>query len=106
MLIDRLWPRGLSKARANVDEWRREISPSDELRRWFQHDPAKFEEFRQRYRNELAERMGSVEKLSERARKGDLTILYSAHDTEHNNAVVLKELLEEYANNGRRHKPV
>ncbi len=102
VLVDRLWPRGLSKARANVDEWRREIAPSDDLRKWFQHDPQKFEEFRKRYRTELSEHMGSVEKLSERARNGDLTILYSAHDTEHNNAVVVKELLEELAKSGRR----
>ena len=94
----------MSKARANVDEWRREIAPSDDLRKWFQHDPAKFEEFRRRYRKELSEHMGSVEKLSERARRGDLTILYSAHDKEHNNAAVLKEFLEEYANNGRGQK--
>jgi len=84
-----------------VDEWRREISPSDDLRKWFQHDPQKFEEFRKRYRKELMEHMDSVHKLSDRARKGDLTILYSAHDEKHNNAVVLKEFLEEIAVKGR-----
>ncbi len=84
-----------------MDEWRREISPSDDLRKWFQHDPKKFEEFRKRYRKELEDHMDSVRKLSERARRGDLTILYSAHDEEHNNAVVLKELLEEIASKGR-----
>lgn len=104
VLVDRLWPRGLSKARANVDEWRREIAPSDELRKWFQHDPKKFEEFRRMYRDELKDRIGSLEKLSARARNGGLTILYSARDEKHNNAVVLKEVLEEMAKAGRRQR--
>ena len=95
ILIDRLWPRGLSKERAKVDEWRREISPSDDLRKWFQHDPEKFEEFRRRYREELMDKLVVLKKIRERARSGNLTILYSAHDEKHNNAVVMKEMLEE-----------
>lgn len=93
VLIDRIWPRGVSKEEARLDEWARELAPSSELRRWFGHEPAKFEEFRRRYRSELA---GQAEKLGElrrRGRRGTLTLVYSAHDTEHNDAVVLAELL-------------
>ncbi|HET8555775.1 MAG TPA: DUF488 domain-containing protein [Gaiellaceae bacterium] len=93
VLIDRLWPRGVSKEQAKLDEWARELAPSSELRRWFGHDPAKFDEFRRRYREELA---GQEEKLGElrgRARAGRLTLVYGARDSEHNDAVVLAELL-------------
>ena len=93
VLIDRIWPRGVTKEDARLDEWARELAPSSELRRWFDHDPAKFDEFRGRYRDELA---GHAEKLAElrrRARQGTLTLVYSARDIEHNDAVVLAELL-------------
>jgi uncharacterized protein YeaO (DUF488 family) len=93
VLIDRLWPRGVTKERAQLDEWARELGPSSELRRWFGHDPAKFDEFRRRYLDELAAQEEKLVELSERARAGTLTLVYSARDTEHNDAVVLAELL-------------
>jgi uncharacterized protein YeaO (DUF488 family) len=93
VLIDRIWPRGVSKERAHLDEWARELAPSSELRRWFGHDPAKFEEFRRRYRDELAAQGEKLRELRGRARKGTLTLVYSARDTEHNDAVVLAEVL-------------
>jgi uncharacterized protein YeaO (DUF488 family) len=93
VLIDRIWPRGVSKQQARLDEWARELAPSSELRRWFGHDPAKFEEFRRRYRDELAAQGEKLRELRGRARKGTLTLVYSARDSEHNDAVVLAELL-------------
>jgi len=97
VLIDRIWPRGVSKQEARLDEWARELAPSSELRRWFGHDPAKFDEFRRRYRNELAEHEEKLRELRRRARNGPLTLVYSARDTEHNDAVVLTELLRRRA---------
>ena len=93
VLIDRIWPRGVSKEEARLDKWARELAPSSELRRWFGHDPARFEEFRRRYRNELAAHDEKLRELRQRSRKGTLTLVYSARDTEHNDAVVLAELL-------------
>jgi uncharacterized protein YeaO (DUF488 family) len=93
ILIDRIWPRGVSKEDARLDEWARELAPSSELRRWFSHDPAKFDRFRRRYRDELADHEGKLRELRRRARRGPLTLVYSARDTEHNDAVVLAELL-------------
>jgi uncharacterized protein YeaO (DUF488 family) len=93
LLVDRLWPRGLSKERARVDRWLKEIAPSDELRRWFGHDPSRWQEFRTRYRDELEGRRPLLDEISELARKGPVTLLYAAHDEERNNAVVLKEML-------------
>jgi uncharacterized protein YeaO (DUF488 family) len=93
VLVDRIWPRGVSKEQAHLDEWARELAPSTELRRWFGHDPARFEEFRRRYRDELAAHEEKLGELRGRARKGTLTLVYSARDTEHNDAVVLAELL-------------
>lgn len=93
VLIDRLWPRGISKERARLDEWARELAPSTELRRWFGHDPTRFEEFRRRYEAELAAQPEKVDELRSRARKGTLTLVYAARDTEHNDAVVLAEVL-------------
>jgi uncharacterized protein YeaO (DUF488 family) len=95
VLIDHVWPRGVSRERARLDEWARELAPSDDLRRWFAHDPAKFEEFRARYRTELAQRRAVVLELARRASGGPLTILYAARDREHNNAVVLAEVVSE-----------
>jgi uncharacterized protein YeaO (DUF488 family) len=94
VLIDRLWPRGVSREKARLDEWAREIAPSSELRRWFGHDPARFGEFRERYREELAGQQQKLEELRQRARDGTLTLVYSARDTEHNDAVVLTEMLK------------
>ena len=89
-LVERLWPRGVKKASLRMDGWFKEIAPSDELRRWFGHDPAKWKEFERRYRVELDAQPDAWQPLLEVARRGDVTLLYSAHDTEHNNAVVLK----------------
>lgn len=93
MLIDRIWPRGVSREHAGLDEWARELAPSTELRRWFGHDPVKFEEFSRRYRDELTARGDKLSELRGRAHTGTLTLVYSARDTEHNGAVVLAELL-------------
>ena len=93
VLIDHVWPRGVSRERAHLDEWARELAPSDELRRWFDHAPARFEEFRSRYRSELGAHAEKLNELRARARNGPVTILYAARDREHNNAVVLVELL-------------
>jgi uncharacterized protein YeaO (DUF488 family) len=93
VLIDRLWPRGFTHQDAHVEEWARELAPSTELRRWFGHDPSRFDEFRRRYRLELAAHEAKLAELRRRARRGPLTLVYSARDTEHNNAVVLAEVL-------------
>ncbi len=93
ILIDRLWPRGLKKEEARFDEWLKDLAPSDELRKWFSHDPAKWNEFQKRYRSELRGKAELLERLRTEARKGTVTLLYSARDEEHNNAVVLKELI-------------
>ncbi|MGH2966367.1 MAG: DUF488 domain-containing protein [Solirubrobacterales bacterium] len=95
VLIDHVWPRGVSRERAHLDQWARELAPSDELRKWFDHVPARFAEFRTRYRRELAAQSGRLEELRRRAASGPLTILYAARDQEHNNAVVLVELLSD-----------
>jgi uncharacterized protein YeaO (DUF488 family) len=100
VLIDRIWPRGVSREEAHLDEWARELAPSGELRRWFSHDPDRFAEFRRRYRAELAAQEAKLRELRRRARQGTLTLVYAARDTEHNDAVVLAELLRR----GRRHK--
>ncbi|MGH3022609.1 MAG: DUF488 domain-containing protein [Gaiellaceae bacterium] len=93
VLIDRIWPRGVTRAKAQLDEWARELAPSTELRRWFGHDPARFEEFQRRYTEELASQKGELRELRRRAREGTLTLVYAARDTEHNGAVVLAEIL-------------
>ena len=93
VLVDRLWPRGVSKEEARLDEWARELAPSSELRRWFGHDPAKFDEFRRRYRDELDAHGEKLRDLRRRAGNGRLTLVYGARDTEHNDAVVLAEIL-------------
>ncbi|HEX2988733.1 MAG TPA: DUF488 family protein [Chloroflexota bacterium] len=95
VLIDRLWPRGMKKETLSLDGWMKEIAPSDELRRWFGHDPAKWEEFRRRYREELSspERSRLANGLVHYAEQGKVTLVYGAKDEEHNDAVVLRELL-------------
>jgi uncharacterized protein YeaO (DUF488 family) len=95
VLIDHVWPRGVSKERARLDEWARELAPSDELRRWFDHVPERFDEFRARYREELAAHGDKLDELRRRARSGPVTIVYAARDTEHNNAAVLAELIRD-----------
>ena len=94
VLVDRLWPRGLSRQRAQVDRWEKEIAPSDELRRWFGHDPARWEEFRERYLEELKDRRPLLEEIAGIAAKETVTLLFAARDTQLNNAVVVRELLE------------
>ena len=93
LLIDRLWPRGISRARAELDNWEPELAPSTELRQWFGHQPERFAEFRRRYMEELGSQRARLTALRRRARDGTLTLVYSAHDAEHNDAVVLAEVL-------------
>jgi uncharacterized protein YeaO (DUF488 family) len=93
VLVDRLWPRGLAKEAVLIDEWLKEIAPSNGLRKWFGHDPAKWEEFRQRYFEELQGQKEALEHLQAEAKKGNVSLLYSARDAEHNNAAALRELL-------------
>ncbi|MGH2844915.1 MAG: DUF488 domain-containing protein [Thermoleophilaceae bacterium] len=93
VLIDRLWPRGVSRPRARLDGWEKELAPSTELRRWFGHEPRRFEDFRRRYIEELRSERPRLTALRRRAREGTLTLVYSAQDTKHNDAVVLAEIL-------------
>ncbi len=93
-LVERLWPRGIKKNALHMDGWLKDVAPSDGLRRWFGHDPRKWEEFRRRYFAELDGKPDAWEPLRAAARKGTVTLLYSARDTEHNNAVALKNYLE------------
>jgi uncharacterized protein YeaO (DUF488 family) len=93
ILIDRLWPRGLSKEKAHVDLWLKEIAPSTELRKWFAHDPAKWTEFKTRYRAELKHNGEQLAVLKQAIIKGPVTLLYGAKDEQHNDAIVLQELL-------------
>ena len=93
-LVERLWPRGIKKEALHPDGWLKETAPSAELRRWFSHDPAKWDEFRRRYFAELEGKPQALQPIREAARDGDVTLLYSARDTEHNNARALKAYLE------------
>lgn len=112
VLVERLWPRGISKERAHIDLWLKEVAPSHELRTWFGHDPEKFVEFRRRYEAELASGAGhsALSALRDLLRQGPLTLVFAAHDVEHTNAVVLRDLItrndlsnrnEEEENKGR-----
>ncbi|HSU30899.1 MAG TPA: DUF488 domain-containing protein [Bryobacteraceae bacterium] len=101
-LIDRLWPRGLTKAALKIDGWLKDVAPSQALRRWFNHDPEKWSEFRQRYFDELDARPDTWTTLVEAARKGPVTLVYSAHDTDHNNGVALAEYLRTKQSNRDR----
>lgn len=92
-LVERLWPRGVRRDALPVDEWAKEVAPSTELRRWFAHDPAKWAEFRRRYVAELDARPEAWRPLADAADAGDVTLLYSARDREHNNAVALRDYL-------------
>lgn len=94
-LVERLWPRGIKKEALSLTGWCKEAAPSSELRKWFNHDPAKWKEFQRRYRAELNAKAEAVELLLEAAKAGNLTLLFSSHDAEHNNAVVLQEFLTE-----------
>ncbi len=94
-LVERLWPRGKKKEALHMKSWLKDVAPSGELRRWFGHDPAKWAEFRRRYTAELDDNRAAWEPILEAARQGNVTLLYSAHDVEHNNALALKTYLEE-----------
>lgn len=93
VLVDRLWPRGVRKEDAALHSWAKDLAPSDVLRRWFGHDPSRWDEFRRRYRSELAEQRDAVAVLRSLARQGTLTLVYGARDTEHNEAVVLRNVI-------------
>jgi uncharacterized protein YeaO (DUF488 family) len=94
ILVERLWPRGLTKQRASIDLWLKEVAPSAELRRWFGHDPEKWNEFRQRYQKELKSNDGLIKLLKRKAKAGTITLIYAARDEEHNGALVLKRFLQ------------
>lgn len=95
VLVDRVWPRGVSKTELDYDDWVKEVAPSSELRKWFGHDPQKWAAFKAKYKKELQQRRDSLEALRDKAAEHDLTLLYSARDDEHNQAVVLRELLRQ-----------
>ena len=100
-LVERLWPRGLKKEALHMASWLKDVAPSNELRQWFDHDPAKWNEFQQRYRAELDERPETWHPLLEAAGDGDLTLLFSARDAEHNNAIALRDYLKERLKNSK-----
>jgi len=93
ILIDRLWPRGVKKADAAIDEWMKDIAPSTGLRKWFGHDPARWQEFRRRYQSEIRQHPDEFDRLRTLAQHGRITLVFAAHDEAHNDAVVLKDLL-------------
>jgi uncharacterized protein YeaO (DUF488 family) len=93
ILVDRLWPRGVTKQRAAIDQWMKDIAPSSELRKWFGHDRARWDEFRRRYAKEVHQNAALLAQLRTLARHGPITLVYSAHDEKHNDAVELKKLI-------------
>jgi uncharacterized protein YeaO (DUF488 family) len=95
VLVDRLWPRGVRKADAAIDHWAKDLAPSTELRKWFGHDPSRWEEFRRRYAAELRTADAAFAQLRSMAKKGPVTLVYAAHDEQHNDAVALREMLLE-----------
>ena len=108
-LVERLWPRGVRKESLHFSDWLKDVAPSDALRRWFQHDVSKWEEFQRRYRAELDAHPESWAPIVAAARVGDVVLLYSSHDTEHNNAVVLRdyvnERLDQHGSTSSRRQP-
>ncbi len=94
ILVERLWPRGVNKQKAAVDHWAKEVAPSPELRKWYGHDPEKWDEFRKRYEAELDVNGAALDDLKRRVTEGPVTFVYAARDEEHNSALVLKESLE------------
>jgi uncharacterized protein YeaO (DUF488 family) len=94
ILVDRLWPRGLTKEKASVELWLKDIAPSTELRKWFAHDPDKWESFRRRYKTEISHNHDLIKVLKQKAREGTITLIYGARDQKHNEALVLKQFLE------------
>jgi len=100
VLVDRLWPRGVSKVEAHLDLWLKDVAPSTLLREWFGHDPARWSEFQRRYRDELRQQSAAIAQLRELAARGPLTLIYSAHDTAHNQALVLANYLSDEGSAG------
>ena len=96
LLVERLWPRGMTKEAAKLDEWIKEVAPSTELRKWFSHDPVKWPEFQKRYRAELDQHPEAWQPILDAAKKSKVTLLFSSHDTEHNNVIALKKYLEDH----------
>jgi len=103
-LVERLWPRGVKKTALANAIWLKDVAPSTELRKWFGHDPKRWEEFQRRYRVELKAHQAVLESILEAARRGTVTLLYSSHDTEHNNAVVLRDYLQRKLGSDRQSK--
>ena len=104
-LVERLWPRGVNKTVLHLDAWLKDVAPSTELRRWFSHDPSKWIEFQQRYSAELNAKPEAVKPILDADRRGDVTLVYSSHDQEHNNAVALKDYLAaKISRLGRAHR--
>ncbi len=99
-LVERLWPRGIKKENLAVEEWLKDVAPSAELRRWFNHDPTKWDEFRERYFRELEKHPTAWEPLLARIRRDRVTLVFSAHDTQYNNAIALKQFLENKTKHG------
>lgn len=93
ILVERLWPRGVTKAKAGIDLWLKELAPTTELRKWFNHEPAKWKEFRKRYRDELLQKGDLILLLQQRIKEGTVTFIFAAHNPEQNSAVVLQEFL-------------
>jgi uncharacterized protein YeaO (DUF488 family) len=94
VLVERLWPRGLTKERAAVDLWLKDVAPSPELRKWFGHDPARWEQFQERYQKELRKQEEAVQLLKQKGKEGTVTLVYAARDEEHNGALALKRFLQ------------
>lgn len=94
LLVERLWPRGVKKVDAHLHAWLRDVAPSTELRKWFSHDPAKWPEFKRRYREELDQNPAAWQPILDAEKKGKVTLLFSSHDAEHNNVIALKDYLE------------
>jgi len=94
ILVERLWPRGLTKLKAKVDLWLKDVAPSAELRKWFGHDPERWDEFRRRYQKELRSKEDLIKLLKRKGKAGTITLIYAARDEEHNGALVLKQFLQ------------
>ncbi len=105
ILVERLWPRGVKKTSAHLDQWAKEAAPSGTLRQWFHHDPAKWNEFKRKYFRELDEKEEGWKPLLTASSSGQVTLVYSSHDLEHNNAVALKEYLSHRRHSRGRHLP-